>query len=87
MGFFLNLLSDSSYVSCLPALSLQRSGSPCRVTALSPGGDNCATCAKQDDPRLVPGAEGEIDFCALIEGDWLQFHKTWLGEADCMNVL
>lgn len=87
MGFFLNLLSGSSYMSCLPALSLQRSSSPCRVPALSSGRDNCATCAKQDDSRLVPGAEGEIDFCALIKGDWLQFHKTWLGEADCTNVL
>lgn len=86
VGFFY-VLPGSSYLSCLPALSLQRGSFPCRVPALSPGGDKCATCAKQDDPRLIPGAEGEIDFCAHVKGDRLQFHKTRLGEAHCMDVL
>jgi len=57
------------------------------VPALSPGGDNCATCAKQDDPRLILGAEGEVDLCAHVKGDRRQFHKTWFGEANRVNVL
>lgn len=86
MGF-LYLLLDSSYLPCLSALSPQRGRFPSSVPALSPGGDNCATCAKQDDPRLILGAEGEVDFCAHVKGDRLQFQKTWLGEANSINVL
>lgn len=85
MGF-LYLLPGSSYLSRLPALP-QRRSFPARVPALSPGGHHCAAGAKQDDPRLVLGAEGEVDFCAHVKGDRLQFHKTRLEEADGVNVL
>lgn len=99
---FLYLLLGFSYLSSLSALSPQRGSFPaflqfpagaafqlsCRsVPAFSPRGDNCATCTKQDDPRLILCAEGEIDFYAQVKGDRLQFHKARFGEANCINVL
>lgn len=75
------------YLPSLSALSPRRGSFPPCVPAFSPWGDNCATCTKQDDPRLILCAEGEIDFYAQVKGDRLQFHKARFGEANCINVL
>lgn len=74
-------------IQCNCGFSLSFASYLSSLSALSPGGDNCAAWAKQNDSRLILGAEGEVDFCAHIKGDRWHFHKALLGEANCINIL
>ena len=57
------------------------------LPSFSPRWNGCPSTSQENDPRLILGAEGQIDFCSNINRHRGQLYKTRLGEANCVNIL
>lgn len=59
----------------------------CSLSPFSPGWCECPSTSQENDPRLVPGTEGQVDFRSDINGHSSKLYKTRLGETNCVNIL